>query len=68
MNQIPKVIVFDPSENSGSRSIDLDCFAPFTSACIKNLGVFWDQRLKFDKQINAVISSCFCQLHLLSKM
>ncbi len=54
-----EVIVFEPSENSGSRSIDLDYLAPFTSSCIKNLGVFWDQGLKFDKQINAVISSCF---------
>ncbi len=63
-----QVIVFGPSENSGSRRIDLDYLAPFTSSCIKNLGVFWDQGLKFDKQINAVISSCFFQLRLLSKM
>ncbi len=33
-----------------------------------SLGVFWDQSLKFDKQINAVISSCFFQLRLLSKI
>ncbi len=63
-----EVIVFGPSENSGSRSIDLDYLAPFTSSCTKNLGVFWDQGLKFDKQINAVISSCFFQLRLLSKI
>ncbi len=56
-----KVIFFGPSENSGSRSIDLDYLAPFTSSCIKNLGVFWDQSLKFDKQINVVFSSCFFQ-------
>ncbi len=62
-----EVIVFGPSESSGSRSINLDYLAPFTSSCIKNLGVFWDQGLKFDKQINAVISSCFFQLRLLSK-
>ncbi len=54
-----QVIVFGASETSGSRSIDLDYLAPFTSSCIKNLGVFWDQSLTFDKQINAVISSCF---------
>ncbi len=63
-----EVIVFGPSENSGSRSIDLDYLAPFTSSCITNLGVFWDKGLKFDKQINAVISSCFFQLRLLSKI
>ncbi len=63
-----EAIVIGPSENSGSRSIDLDYLAPFTSSCIKNQGVFWDQVLKFDKQINAVISSCFFQLRLLSKM
>ncbi len=54
-----EVIVFGPSESSGSRSIDLDYIARFTSSCIKNLCVFWDQSLKFDKKINAVISSCF---------
>ncbi len=59
-----EVIVFGPSENSGSRSIDLDYLAPFTSSCIKNLGVFWYQGLKFDKQINAVISSCSFSLKL----
>ncbi len=63
-----EVIVFGPRENAGSRSIDLDYLAPFTSSCIKNLGVFWDQSLKFDKQIHAVISSCFFQLRLLSKI
>ncbi len=64
-----EVIAFGPSDNNlGSRSIDLDYLAPFTSSCIKNLGVFWDQGLKFDKQINAVISSCFFQLRLLSKI
>ncbi len=61
-------IVFGPSENPRSRSIDLDYLAPFTSSCIKNLGVFWDRGLKFDKQINAVISSCFFQLCLLYKI
>ncbi len=33
-----------------------------------HLGVLWDQGLKFDKQINAVISPCFFQLRLLSKI
>ncbi len=37
-----EVIVFGPSENSGSRRIDLDNLAPLTSSCIKSLGVFWD--------------------------
>ncbi len=63
-----EVIIFGPSENSGSSCFDLDYLAPFTSSCIKNLGVVWDQSLKFDKQINAVISSCFFQLRLLSKI
>ncbi len=63
-----EVIVFGPSENSGSRNIDLDYLAHFTSSCIKNPDVFWDQGLKFDKQINVVISSCFYQLRLPSKI
>ncbi len=49
-----EVIIFGPSENSGSSCFDLDYLA-FTSSC-KNLGVVWDQSLK---QINAVISLFF---------
>lgn len=40
----------------------------FTSSRVENLGVVWDRSLKFDKQLNAVIASCFFQLRLLSKI
>ena len=62
-----EVIVFGPHDNFNSSNIDLDYLSPISS-CIKNLGVFWDQNFKFEKQINAVISSCFFQLRLLSKI
>jgi len=61
-----EVIVFGPHDNYDSNNIDLDYLDP-KSSCIKNLGVLWDQNLKFEKQINTVIA-CFFQLHLLSKI
>jgi len=62
-----EVTVFGPYDNHNGSSIDLDYIYP-TSSCIKNLGVLWDQNLKFEKQIDEVISSCFLQLCLLSKI
>uniref|UniRef100_A0A8C1LVL1 Reverse transcriptase domain-containing protein n=1 Tax=Cyprinus carpio TaxID=7962 RepID=A0A8C1LVL1_CYPCA len=62
-----EVIVFGPHDNFNCSNIDLDYLSP-TSSCTKNLGVLWDHNLKFEKQINAVISSCFFQLRLLSEV
>ncbi len=36
--------------------------------CARNLGILFDSSLKFDKQISAVVKSCFYQLRLLSKV
>jgi len=62
-----EVIVFGPHDNYDSNNIDLDYLDP-KSSCIKNLGVLWDQNLKFEKQIITVISACFFQLRLLLKI
>jgi len=67
MNPKTEIIVFGPHDNYNSSNIDLD-YLYLTSSCIKNWGVLWDQNLKFEKQINAVITSCFFQLRLLSKI
>ena len=37
---------------------------PFT----KNLGIIFDPQLNFDKQINAVVKSCFFQLRMIAKI
>ncbi len=34
----------------------------------KNLGVYFDRHLKFDTQINSVVSSCFYSLRNISRM
>ncbi len=37
-------------------------------SCAKNLGVLFDSGLKFDKQINSVVKSCFYHLRRLAKV
>ncbi len=41
---------------------------PFCKPVVKNLGVLFDNTLKFDKQINSVIKSGFFHLHLVAKV
>ncbi len=45
-----------------------ESLAVFRSSRVRNLGVFVDQHLKFDKHISSVIGSSFYQLRLLSKI
>ncbi len=47
---------------------DLQNFAPFCKSIVKNLGVQFDVSLKFDKQINSVVKSCFFHLRLIAKV
>ncbi len=47
---------------------DLGNLAPFCKSIVKNLGVQFDVSLKFDKQINSVVKSCFFHLRLLAKV
>ncbi len=50
--------------------LDVDCgpLAPYETQCARNLGVLFDHNLKFGKQINAVVKSCFYHLRQLSKV
>ncbi len=55
--------------NSESQVLsDLGNLAPFRKSVVKNLGVQFDVSLKFDKQINSVVKSCFFHLRLLAKV
>ncbi len=47
---------------------DLGNLAPFCKSVVKNLGVQFDVSLKFYKQINSVVKSCFFHLRLLAKV
>lgn len=54
-----ETISFGPKENC---AVDLDLgsfFAPYKTHCAQNLGVVFDDELKSDKRISAVVKSCF---------
>ncbi len=59
-----EVILFGTSDalSFNSYNLDLGYFAQWITPCVRNLGVLFDSSLKFDKQINSVVSSCFFHL------
>jgi len=63
-----EVIVFGPSVSTGSNKINLGYLQPFVSPSVRNLGVEFDNSLKFNKHISSVIGSSFFHLRLLAKI
>ncbi len=60
-----EIIIFAPSD---TPKINLGGLSSAVKQWVKNLGVVFDESLKFDRQINYVMKSCFFQLSLLSKV
>lgn len=63
-----EIIVFgspDVLENSFGNS---GILSSSVKSSVKNLGVFFDSALKFDRQINAVVKASFYQLRMLAKV
>lgn len=60
-------IVFGPTDQCvyDFKSTSL---SPYSTSCVRNLGVLFDSNLKFDKQISTVVKSCFYHIRLLSKV
>ena len=63
-----EVIVFSPNDNTQHISPELESLSAFRSTRVQNLGIIFDQHLKFDRHISSVIGSSFYQLRLLSKI
>ncbi len=63
-----EVIVFSPSEHGASIQPNLGNLNSFISPHVRNLCVLFDNYLKFDKQISAVVGSSFFHLRSLSKI
>ncbi len=63
-----EVILFGPSDSYDFGDLDLGDLSPHVPPCAKNLGVLFDSGLKFDKQINSVVKSCFYHLRRLAKV
>ncbi len=63
-----EIIFFGQTENLASVNVNLGPLAVYNKVVVKNLGVWFDGELKFDKQINNVVKSCFFNLRLLAKV
>ncbi len=65
-----EVILFGPSDafSFNSYNLDIGNLAQWITPCVRNLGVLFDSSLKFDKQINSVVRSCFFHLRCLAKV
>ncbi len=62
-----EMIVFKPSDSMTAAKPNLGGLSSCVKHYVKNLGVVFDEHLKFDRQINSVVKSSFFQLRLLSK-
>lgn len=63
-----ELIVFKPSVSVTSTIPNLGELSPYVKQHVKNLGVVFDEQMKFDRQINTVVKSSFFQLRLLAKV
>ncbi len=54
-----EIVLFGPSNFYDLGDLDLGDLSSYVSPCAKNLGVLFDSGLKFNKQINSVVKSCF---------
>lgn len=62
-----KIILFGPSNFSTIPKVNFGGLSSCVKPWVRNLGVVFDETLKFERQINLVVKSCFFQLRLLSK-
>ncbi len=63
-----EIIFFGQTEYLASVNVNLGPLAVYNKVVVKNVGVWFDRELKFDKQINNVVKSCFFNLRLLAKV
>ncbi len=54
-----EIMFFGPVKGCLDRSTYLGSWSDYCHDQIRNLGVVFDPELKFDKQVNAVVKSCF---------
>ncbi len=63
-----EVVLFGPSDFYDGSNLDQGFLNSNATPCAKNLGVLLDSGLRFDKQINSVVKSCFFHLRRLAKV
>lgn len=63
-----EVLIFGPAKLAKQLSVHLGPLATNVNTEARNLGVIFDSRLKFDKQVNAVVRSSYFQLQSIAKL
>lgn len=63
-----EIMLFGSDGKQGTTNSILGPLAEYSKPEVKNLGVLVDPELKFVKQINSVVKSCFFNLRLVAKM
>ena len=63
-----EIVLFGRPDSISQIRNDLGNLSCFVKPHSKNLGVLFDSDFKFDKQINAVVKSCFFHLRSISKI
>ena len=63
-----EVIIFGPSNSVNTLSKALGPLSVNHHSVVKNLGVFLDSALTFNKQVNSVVKGSFFQLRLIAKL
>ncbi len=63
-----EIMFFGPVRGCLDMSTYLGSWSDYCHDQIRNLGVVFDPELKFDKQINAVVKSCFFQIRSIARL
>ncbi len=56
------------SNEHRAHDIEYGFLTPYSTTCVRNSGVWFDNNLTFDKLISTVVKSCFYHLSLLTKV
>ncbi len=63
-----EIMFFGPVKGCLDTSTYLGSWSDYCHDQIRNLGVVFDPELKFDKQVNAVVKSCFFQIRSIARL
>ncbi len=67
LNESKTEFILFGSNDNGVHDFESELLTPYSTTCARNLGVWFDNNLTFNKQISAVVKSCFYH-HLLTKV
>ena len=63
-----ELILFGSPKPVAQTTAGLGSMSTLVRPSVRNLGVIFDSKLNFDKQVSAVASICFFDLHVISKI